>query len=99
MPQLDPVDLLIGGEWTRVSGVPTAPVHNPSIGEVIAETPLCGAGVVDQAVQAAAAAFPAWSETPPVERARILFRLKVMLEDRFEELAASVTREHGKTLA
>ncbi len=99
MPQLDPVDLLIGGEWTRGSGVPTAPVHNPSIGEVIAETPLCGAGVVDQAVQAAAAAFPAWSETPPVERARILFRLKVMLEDRFEELAASVTREHGKTLA
>ena len=43
--------------------------------------------------------LPAWMETPPVDRARILFRLKVMLEDRFDELARSVTREHGKTLA
>jgi malonate-semialdehyde dehydrogenase (acetylating)/methylmalonate-semialdehyde dehydrogenase len=82
-----------------VSGVATTPVHNPSIGEVIAETPLCGANVVDQAVQAAAKAFPAWMETPPVERARILFRLKVLLEDHFDELARSVTTEHGKTLA
>jgi malonate-semialdehyde dehydrogenase (acetylating)/methylmalonate-semialdehyde dehydrogenase len=94
-----PCPLLIGGEWTTVSGVATAPVHNPSVGELIAETPLCGPDIVDQAVQAAARAFPAWMETPPVERARILFRLKVMLEDRFDELAASVTREHGKTLA
>ena len=98
MPLL-PCPLLIGGEWTTVAGTPTAPVHNPSIGAVIAETPLCGADVVDQAVQAAAAAFPAWMETPPVERARILFRLKVLLEDHFEELATSVTTEHGKTLA
>jgi malonate-semialdehyde dehydrogenase (acetylating)/methylmalonate-semialdehyde dehydrogenase len=90
---------LIGGEWTTVSGVPTVPVHNPSVGEVIAETPLCGANLVDEAVQAAAKAFPAWMETPPVERARILFRLKVLLEERFEDLARSVTTEHGKTLA
>lgn len=93
------VPLLIGGEWTSVTGVPTTPVHNPSVGEVIAETPLCGSEVVNQAVQAAASAFSAWMETPPVERARILFRLKVTLEDRFDELARSVTREHGKTLA
>jgi malonate-semialdehyde dehydrogenase (acetylating)/methylmalonate-semialdehyde dehydrogenase len=99
MPTLLPCPLFIGGEWTTVSGVPTVPVHNPSVGEVIAETPLCGASVVDEAVQAAAKAFPAWMETPPVERARILFRLKVLLEERFEELARSVTTEHGKTLA
>ena len=99
MAALDPVQLLIGGEWTPLTGRPTTPVHNPSSGEVIAETPLAGAETVDQAVQAAAAAFPAWMETPPVDRARILFRLKVMLEDRFDELARSVTREHGKTLA
>ena len=96
---LRPCPLLIGGDWTIVSGVPTAPVHNPSVGEVIAETPLCGPAIVDQAVQAAARAFPAWMETPPVERARILFRLKVLLEDHFDELARSVTTEHGKTLA
>ena len=99
MANLLPCPLLIGGEWTTVSGVPTVPVHNPSVGEVIAETPLCGANLVDEAVQAAAKAFPAWMETPPVERARILFRLKVLLEERFEELARSVTTEHGKTLA
>ena len=99
MPNLLPCPLFIGGEWTTVSGVPTVPVHNPSVGDVIAETPLCGASVVDQAAQAAATAFPAWMETPPVERARILFRLKVLLEERFEELARSVTTEHGKTLA
>jgi malonate-semialdehyde dehydrogenase (acetylating)/methylmalonate-semialdehyde dehydrogenase len=96
---LRPCPLFIGGEWTTVSGVATTPVHNPSVGEVIAETPLCGAGVVDEAVQAAAKAFPAWMETPPIERARILFRLKVLLEDHFDELARSVTTEHGKTLA
>ena len=99
MSKLLPCPLFIGGEWTTVSGVPTTPVHNPSIGEVIAETPLCGADVIDQAVKAAAKAYPAWMETPPVERARILFRLKVLLEDHFEELARSVTTEHGKTLA
>ena len=99
MSKLLPCPLFIGGEWTTVSGVPTTPVHNPSVGEVIAETPLCGAPVVDQAVQAAAKAFPAWMETPPIERARVLFRLKVLLEDHFDELARSVTTEHGKTLA
>ncbi len=99
MSRLDLVPLLIGGEWITVSGVPTTPVFNPSVGEVIAEAPLCGAATVNQAVAAAAAAFPAWMETPPVERARVLFRLKVMLEDHFDELAQCVTREHGKTPA
>jgi malonate-semialdehyde dehydrogenase (acetylating)/methylmalonate-semialdehyde dehydrogenase len=99
MSKLLPVPLFIGGEWTNVSGVATTPVHNPSVGEVIAETPLCGAGTIDRAVGAAAGAYPGWMETPPVERARILMRLKVMLEEHFEELARSVTREHGKTLA
>ncbi len=99
MPAVKTCPNLIGGEWTTVAGVPTAPVHNPSMGEVIAETPLCGADVIDQAVQAAARAFPGWMETPPVERARVLFRLKVLLEDRFDELARSVTLEHGKTPA
>ena len=50
-------------------------------------------------VEAAAAALPAWSETPVVERARLMFRFRALLEQNFEELAALVTREHGKTLA
>ena len=88
----------IGGEWSRPSDLATTPVHNPSTGEVIAETPLCAAQQVDAAVEAAAAAFPAWWETPAIERARVLFRFKALLEENFEELVRCNTREHGKTL-
>ena len=75
------------------------PVFNPSIGEVIAECPAGGAAEVNAAVEAAHAAFPAWMETPAVERARILFKLQNAVEDNFEDLVRSNTREHGKTLA
>ena len=79
--------------------VPTTPVFNPSTGNVIAETPSCGVGQVDEAVQAAEAAFPAWRETPAVERARLLFNFKALLERHFEEIIRLNTRENGKTLA
>src|SRR5215471_9263492 len=95
---LDSVPLLIGGDWQTASNVSTTPVHNPSTGEVIAGTPLCGAAAVNAAVEAAAAAFPAWWETPPTERARVMFRFKMLLEENFEEIVRSNTREHGKTL-
>ncbi len=88
-----------GGEWREVTGSPATPVYNPSVGEVIAETPLCAASQVEAAVEGAAAAFPAWWETPPTERARVLFRFKALLEESFEDLARTTTREHGKTLA
>ena len=52
----------------------------------------------DAAVAAAHAAFPAWRATPPLERARLLFAVKARMEERFEDLAQAVTREHGKTL-
>ena len=90
--------ILIGGEWLTPDTAAVSPVFNPSRGEVIAETPMCGAGTVQDAVDAAAAAFPAWRDTPPTERARVMFRFKMLLEDHFEELAHGVTREHGKTL-
>ena len=89
----------IGGEWKVPSNVTSTPVYNPSIGDVIAETPLCSSQHVNDAVEAAAAAFPAWMETPPVERARVLFKFKMLLEDHFEELIRLNTKEHGKTLA
>jgi malonate-semialdehyde dehydrogenase (acetylating)/methylmalonate-semialdehyde dehydrogenase len=95
---LQPCPNYIGGEWQTVAGVATSPVYNPSTGDVIAETPMGTAQHVDDAVNAAHQAFPAWWETPPTERARIFFRFKMLLEDNFEALAQSVTREHGKTL-
>ena len=95
---LTPCPVYIGGEWRDLSGVPTTPVHNPSTGEVIADAPLCTTAHVHEAVEAAAGAFPAWMETPPVERARVLFKFKALLEENFDALVCSNTREHGKTL-
>ncbi|MFO1451430.1 MAG: CoA-acylating methylmalonate-semialdehyde dehydrogenase [Opitutaceae bacterium] len=89
----------LGGEWSPVSGLPTSPVFNPSTGEVIAEVPMAGAAEVDQAVRAAQAAFPGWAETPPSERARVMFKFRAKLEQHFEEIARLISREHGKTLA
>ncbi len=91
--------VFIGGEWREITGVGTTPVFNPSRGDIIAEVPLCGADVVDEAVEAAAAAFPAWRDTPPVERARLFFRYRQLIEENFDRICETVSREHGKTLA
>lgn len=73
-------------------------VHDPARGVVIAKTPLSTGADLDSAVQAAATAFPEWSETPPVVRARAMFTFRHLLDAHFEELARTVTTEHGKTL-
>ncbi|MGI4814924.1 MAG: CoA-acylating methylmalonate-semialdehyde dehydrogenase [Janthinobacterium lividum] len=73
-------------------------VFNPATGQVGARVPLASAAEVDQAVQAAKRAFPAWSETPALKRARIMFRFKELLDRHQDELAALITREHGKVL-
>jgi malonate-semialdehyde dehydrogenase (acetylating)/methylmalonate-semialdehyde dehydrogenase len=91
--------VLIGGEWCEVSRVAMGPVFNPSRGEIIAEAPMCSKEHVDSAVEAAADAFPAWRGTPPVERARIFFRYRQLVEENFDRICQSITREHGKTLA
>src|SRR5688500_8604740 len=90
--------VFIGGEWRRLSNLPTTPVFNPSTGDVIAECPTSNAALVDEAVQAAAAAFPAWRDTPAIERARMFFRYRQLLEANFDRICASISREHGKTL-
>ena len=93
-----PLANYIGGAWQRSNATETLPLINPATGEQQGRVPLGTARDVDDAVQAAAAAFPKWRETPPVVRARYLFRMKSLLEEHFEELAAIVTRENGKTL-
>src|SRR5437016_5475373 len=94
---LEPCPNFIGGEWIE-SKAAGSPVHNPSTGDVIAHCPVGGADEVNAAVEAAAAAFPGWWETPPTERARVLFRMKMLMEENFEDLVQCNTREHGKTL-
>ena len=98
MPALEPCPLFINGEWVESSRNGTEPVYNPSEGIQISATPMCGADEIDRAVGAASTAFPAWAETPAVDRARLMFRFKELLEKHFEDLSRIVTREHGKTL-
>ncbi len=98
MPTLEPCPLFINGEWITSTQTETEPVYNPSEGVQISATPMCGAGEIDRAVKAASAAFPAWAETPALERARLMFRFKELLEKHYEDLSQIVTREHGKTL-
>jgi len=93
-----PLRNFIGGEWV-VPKADLLQVSNPATGESLGRVPLSGARDVDQAVSAARDAFPRWREVPPVVRARCLFTLKTLLEEHFEELAATVTRENGKTLS
>jgi malonate-semialdehyde dehydrogenase (acetylating)/methylmalonate-semialdehyde dehydrogenase len=94
---LTPCPLYIGGEWIRPKLAGT-PVYNPSTGEVIAECPAGGSAEVDAAVEAAAAAFPGWRDTPVIERARVFFRYRQLVEANFDRLCASISLEHGKTL-
>jgi len=89
---------LIGPEWRALEGAATLPVYNPATGEVIDQVPLSGVREVDAAVRAAAAAYPGWSRTALMERVRLMFRYKALLEDNFDDLAAVITRHHGKTL-
>ena len=86
----------INGGWLS-SATEFVDVVNPATTEVLARTPISTPVDVDAAVQAAAAAFPAWRRTPPGERIQYLFKLKTLLEEHIDELAAITTRENGKT--
>jgi malonate-semialdehyde dehydrogenase (acetylating)/methylmalonate-semialdehyde dehydrogenase len=92
------IPLWISGKATGASSPRRAPVSCPATGETTAEVPLCNADDIDQAVQAAAAAFPAWRDTPPIRRARIMQRFLELLQKHQPELAGLASREHGKTL-
>jgi len=74
-------------------------IYNPAIGEVVRHVAFANVDEVRQAVVAARDAFPAWAATPPIRRARVMFRLKQLLEENIDVLAALLTEEHGKTVA
>ncbi len=82
-----------------MGGTRSHPVFNPATGAQIAETRLADETAVARAVAAAKAALPSWADTAPLKRARVLFKLKQLLDERFDEIAALITREHGKVLA
>lgn len=90
---------LIGGRWEERDGRDTEPVYDPATGEIVAQTPLSTKDDVDRAVKKAQEAFSSWAATPVVERARVLFSFKALLEEHFEELRDLVTLENGKDAA
>lgn len=87
----------IGGQPVEVPLDATGPVYNPATGEVIARVPRGAAAEVDRAVAAAAAAFPAWRDTPLIARSAIFFAFRELMFQHREELARLITRDHGKT--
>src|SRR5947207_2320294 len=71
-------------------------VFNPATGERVRRVAFASAGEVDQAVQAAAAAFSGWAATPPLTRARVLFKFLELLHRDHDALARVISEEHGK---
>jgi malonate-semialdehyde dehydrogenase (acetylating) / methylmalonate-semialdehyde dehydrogenase len=88
----------IDGHWTDSRASEWRDVVNPATGEILAQVPLADAAEVNQAVEAASAAFPEWRRTPPEDRIQPLFKLKMLLEDHLDDIARIITQENGKTL-
>lgn len=86
---------LINGELSKEAGR-TQPVYNPSTGEVSKQVALASKATVEAAIAAAAAAFPAWRDTPPAKRARVMFKFKELLEQNAKVINQLIGEEHGK---
>src|SRR5271170_7264186 len=89
----------INGRWSDSRANEWRDVINPATGEVLAQVPLADAAEVNQAVEAAAAAYPEWRRTPPEDRIQPLFKLKMLLEDHIDDVSRIITQENGKTFA
>ena len=92
---------LIGGQSVTGSSANSRSqdVFNPATGNVEKRVLLADKLTVEQAIANAQAAYPAWRDTPPLKRARVMSKLKVLMEEHAEELCAMVTAEHGKVLS
>src|SRR3712207_5080923 len=89
----------VDGKANGTQGGRFGDVFDPSTGEVQARVPLASAEEVGRAVDIAHAAFPAWANTPPLRRARVMFKLKELVEQHHDEIARAITLEHGKTFS
>jgi malonate-semialdehyde dehydrogenase (acetylating) / methylmalonate-semialdehyde dehydrogenase len=85
-----------GGKPMTSSSGKYADVFDPSTGQVIAKTPLCTQEEVDLAIQAAKAAYPAWADTPAIQRTRVLYKFRDLMERNLDELTRLVATENGK---
>ena len=88
----------INGQKVAGDGGRTGPVFNPATGEQTKAVPLASAAEVRKVVEIARDALPGWAATTPIARARIMFKLKVLIEENMDALAEAVSSEHGKTI-
>uniref|UniRef100_UPI002589AEF8 CoA-acylating methylmalonate-semialdehyde dehydrogenase n=1 Tax=Aquitalea sp. TaxID=1872623 RepID=UPI002589AEF8 len=79
-------------------GERTADVFNPSTGQAVRKVELASRATVQEAIDSAKAAFPAWRNTPPAKRAQVMFRFKQLLEQNKERIVQLISQEHGKTI-
>ena len=86
----------IHGERVASTSGRAQAVYNPATGAVARQVALASVDEVNAAVASAKAAFPAWSETPPIRRARVMNNFLALLNEHRDELAAMITAEHGK---
>jgi len=93
----DTVGHFINGRHVA-AGERSQDVYNPATGRAVRQVALASRATVEAAITAAADAFPAWRDTPPLKRARIMFRFKELLEQHADEVVALITEEHGKVL-
>ena len=96
-PSATRVPHFINGQWTDSQASDWQDVINPATSEILASVPLADAAEVTRAIEAAAAAYPAWRRTPPEDRIQPLFKLKMLLEDHLDDIARIITQENGKT--
>ena len=89
----------IDGERADAKSGRWGDVFNPATGEKVRRVALGGAGEIDAAVQSAAKAFPGWAATPPLSRARILFKFLELLAREHDNLARAISEEHGKVFS
>ena len=87
----------IDGQWVESNAGEWSEIVNPATGETLGKVPLSGAGEVTKAIDAAAAAYPAWRRTPPEDRIQPLFKLKQLLEEHVDDVSRLITQENGKT--
>jgi betaine-aldehyde dehydrogenase len=92
-------DAFYGGKWHKAKSGRSGDTINPGTGESLGAVADCGAADIDAAVAAAKAAFPAWRDTPPLERARLLKRIANVLRDHAEELALIDAADCGNPYA
>jgi malonate-semialdehyde dehydrogenase (acetylating)/methylmalonate-semialdehyde dehydrogenase len=85
-----------GGVWKESQTSKYMPCYDPSTGAVIAHAPQCTAAEVEEAIQAAVKAFPAWRDTPVTKRTQVLFKMKQLLDEHVEELTCLCAQENGK---